>query len=953
MNYVVLDFETTGNQHGDEIIEVGMVMVDGNEITGQYHALVKPTVPIPEMITQLTGIKDEDVEDAPPIDEVLTEMLPLLEGRIFVAHHAAFDLQFLQKSLEQEGYAPYDGLVLDTIDLLKMFYPNLASYQLSMVCEAFDIEHHRAHRADSDAMVTAEIFIKMLHKIDSMPLLVLERCAQIVHEPQQQLMDLHHYLLEHIKVKQNHPHEEGHFHYYRQFALAVDDWLDKNDEDELDKQEGLIDEDFKPYYERIESNLQNLFPSYERREAQETMMEKVKESFEEERHLLIEAGTGTGKSLGYLIPALHHALQHEEKVIVSTHTINLQEQLWKRDVPLLQHIFPDPFEAAVLKGRSHYLCLRKFEHKINASDYEKRKDDVLHAAGMVVWLSETMSGDEEELNNSKQSVSFWRSVASDAPSCMNRACPWFSKCFYHRARDAANKSDVVITNHSLLLTDRKTDHRLLPSHEHIIIDEAHQFEEVACKQLGIEVSYYRLFNNLTSLYMDSSKGKLPKLRSTLHDHADENVAELAHKLEPLFHKILEIKEHWEQLTEMLYGTIVSKESVINDNNSVVLRLQPKHLPSCWEEALIAEDNIKLTVTTLVKELDTIIQNIKENDAADDLHGIVTDLNGTVKELTQCQQDLHSFFQMKDSKVVYWIECNGHLRHKSIQLMCIPIDVSDKLKQYFFDVKKSVVMTSATLSVHQKFDYFIEQLGLETAQAEGRLTSVKLESPFDYRNNALVVIPRDIPKLKGAQGSEEFVERLVASLSEVAATTKGKMLVLFTSYHMLKQVHPLLKAQLKDKGIQVLGQGVDSSNRSKLTHQFTQNANAVLLGTSSFWEGVDIPGDALTCLVIVRLPFQPPNHPVVEAKSEYLKQQKKNPFMEYSVPQAVIRFKQGFGRLIRTVHDRGVVIIYDTRVIDTYYGKQFLYSLPGPKIETMATSYMSERIKQWMEEPPKD
>jgi ATP-dependent DNA helicase DinG len=258
------------------------------------------------------------------------------------------------------------------------------------------------------------------------------------------------------------------------------------------------------------------------------------------------------------------------------------------------------------------------------------------------------------------------------------------------------------------------------------------------------------------------------------------------------------------------------------------------------------------------------------------------------------------------------------------------------------------MTSATLSVAQRFDYFIDQFGLDSSRESGRLTTLQLQSPFDYRNNVLLTIPRDFPEIKGAVGEAAFVDKLIESLSDVAKATNGKMLVLFTSNKMLRQVHEGMKEQLRSHNIQLFGQGVDSTNRSKLTKLFMDSKAAVLLGTSSFWEGVDIPGEALSVLAIIRLPFQPPNHPLVEAKNDFIKASGKNPFMAYAVPQAVLRFKQGFGRLIRTATDRGAVIVYDRRLIDTYYGKHFLYSLPGPKIEHMHNEYIVNRVQTWLE-----
>jgi ATP-dependent DNA helicase DinG len=293
---------------------------------------------------------------------------------------------------------------------------------------------------------------------------------------------------------------------------------------------------------------------------------------------------------------------------------------------------------------------------------------------------------------------------------------------------------------------------------------------------------------------------------------------------------------------------------------------------------------------------------------------------------------------------------GHSQYKgrSIWIYGVPADVSGLLKEGVFDRKASVVMTSATLTIDKSFRYVTDQLGLDAAEKDGRLKTALLPSPFRYREQALVLIPRDFPAIKGRDGDTVFLNALIDSLHEVALTVGGKMLVLFTSHKMLKTVYGPLKERLESADIQVLGQGMDGSSRSRLTQQFMKQPASVLLGTSSFWEGIDLPGDALTCLAIVRLPFQPPNHPVAEAKSEKLQAENKNPFMKLSLPQAVIRFKQGFGRLVRTATDKGIVILYDTRVIDTNYGKYFLYSLPGPKMEHLPTAAMAARVSSWLQ-----
>lgn len=950
MKFAVLDFETTGSQPGDEIIQVGLVIIDQFEITDRYTSLVNPGVSIPSSITTLTGITNDMVKDAPSLDQVMSDMFPLLFDCVLVAHHAAFDLAFLQRGLTRTGYPPFSGRVLDTMDMLRILFPSISSLQLSMVAALFGIDHERPHQADSDAEVTALIWIHCLDRLLGLPLLTVQRLHHIFENGN---TDLGWFLDEICTYKESVTSIDTDTNrYFRQFTLNVTDW----GEDEEIRSEYQVTQalgsSFKEFQQGLKTALQTRFEVYEDRESQDQMIMEVEKSLEADQHLMIEAGTGTGKSLGYLIPAIYYGLKYEKKVVVSTHTINLQEQLRERDIPLLKEIFPVPFKAAVLKGRSHYLCLRKFETKLTTRDYENGREDPITAAQMVVWLSETEHGDEEELHFGNKGAQFWYTVASDTDSCLNRMCPWYKKCFYHRARNDANTADVIITNHSLLFTDMKAENRLLPAYKHLVIDEAHHFEEVASKHLGIELHASAFYHSLLWLYKDNRSGQLPMLRFRLQkaDEQQERVAAWSQTIDELFPKIISIKEDWERLSEALYDLVsTSSDPSQSETSQYVLRLKPETLPSNWRELVIMEDNIYLNANELLRTLDKLLNELKEQQDGLGVQGLVTDLNGTVKELYAHRDALHFFMKMADDSYVYWVEAGTYAKAKSIQLNSVPTDVSGLLQQHFFEVKDSIILTSATLSVNKSFQYSAEQLGLAIPEDEesGKLKTVQLPSPFNYREQALVVIPRNFPTIKGA-GDPVFIAALIDSLSDVARVTKGRMLVLCTSNRMLKLVHAGMKEMLTPYGITVLGQGVDSGNRSKLTRMFQDNSMCVLLGTSSFWEGVDIPGDALSCLAIIRLPFQPPNHPLVEAKSENIKKRNENPFMKFSVPQAVIRFKQGFGRLVRRASDKGVVIIYDTRVIETYYGKHFLYSLPGPKIEHMTCEQMLPRIEQWME-----
>lgn len=950
MKFAVLDFETTGTSPDqDEIIQAGLALVDETgAISAVYGSLVKPEKPIPDWITQLTGIGNEDVAEAPGLESVMAELVPYLQEAVLVAHNVSFDAAFLQAALDRCGYLPFAGRMLDTLDLSRIAFPSMSSYRLSSLTYSLGIGHDRPHQADSDAEATAQLFLACIGRLRSLPLLTTQRLASLFDA---EANDLGWMLADIAAWREANPsdQEDGR-QYYRQLALNVSDWTEEEPEPaDPDALRALAETPFPDFVGAVREKLKELLPTYEPREGQEIMYGEVLQALDADSHLLVEAGTGTGKSLGYLLPSLYYGLKEGKKIVVSTHTIQLQEQLRQRDLPLLHEVLPAPFRASVFKGRNNYLCLRKFEQQLQLPETALSREEAVARGQMTVWVGDTETGEAEELNLGGRSSGEWNAVASDADSCLNRQCPWFRKCFYHRARQDANKADLIITNHAMVFTDMRAEGRLLPSYDRLVVDEAHHLEDVASHHLGQRTGYLSLLQPLTRLWKDSRNGQLPRLMSLLAGSGEEQAQAWNEKLDEAAGAVLSIRESWDRWTDRLFALLAS-ESAADESGNLSLRLKPEQLPSGWEEQLVDGNNTIQLLSDLLRPLDKLIADIRERTDELAIQSVITDLNGSLKDLTNARTELQSFLTLGNPDFVYWMEGHTQYRSRSLWLFGMPADVSRLLKEGMFDRKSSVVLTSATLTVDKTFQFVKEQLGLDASEREGRLRTAQLPSPFNYREQALVLIPRDFPNIRGQNADAAFLQALTKSLAEVAETTGGRMLVLFTSYRMLRSVHGPLKERLAPSGIEVLGQGVDGGSRSRLTRQFMDRPSSVLLGTSSFWEGVDLPGDALTCLAIVRLPFQPPNHPVVEAKSEKLQAEKKNPFMKLSLPQAVIRFKQGFGRLVRTATDKGIVIVYDTRVIDTQYGKYFLYSLPGPKIEHLPNAMLVPRVKEWLETP---
>lgn len=952
MKFAVLDFETTGmSPEQDDIIQAGLaVLDDAGAVCSTYATLVRPGRPIPAEIVRITGIRDEDVREAPTVEDVLPDIVPLLQDAVLVGHNVGFDAGFLQAALDRSGYLPFAGRMIDTFALARIVYPTMASYSLEALTQSLGIGHDRPHQADSDALATADLFLAVLAKLKALPLLTLQRVAALF-DPE--ASDIGWFLGGVLQEREANPlpETEPALHHYRQFAMRAGDW---NEDDAARRQaltreaaEALADLPFPEFAEAVRAKLKELLPAYEAREGQDLMFGEVLQSLDEDAHLLVEAGTGTGKSLGYLLPSLYYGLKEGKKIVVSTHTIQLQEQLRQRDLPLLSQVLPVPFRAAVFKGRGNYMCLRKFENRASEPAYALGPEEAASRAAMIVWLSETETGEGEELNLGRAKEE-WDAVASDAASCLNRSCPWFHKCFYHRARNEASKADLVITNHALVFTDMRAEHRLLPAYDQLVVDEAHHLEETASQHLGRKTGYHSLGMPLQRLWKDARTGLLPQLQQALASVQHEQAAAWIELLETIVPGVGEIRDAWDRWTEALFG-LIAGQAAADEAGSLTLRLKPDALPAGWTAIRVDAENAVLRMSDFVRPMEKLIADIREETDEYALQGLLTDLSGVVKDVAAARSDLQSFVGLAEADYVYWAEAHYQYRGRSVWMYAVPADVSGLLKEGLFDRKASVVMTSATLTVDKSFQYVKEQLGLTQAEQEGRLRTAQVPSPFRYRQQALLLIPRDFPAIRGRDGEAAFVRALTDSLRDMAQTVGGRMLVLFTSYRMLKSVYGPLQEALEPQGIQVLGQGISGTSRSRLTQRFKDRPASVLLGTSSFWEGIDLPGDSLTCLAIVRLPFQPPNHPVLEAKSEKLEAENKNPFMKLSLPQAVIRFKQGFGRLVRTSTDRGIVLLYDTRVIDTRYGKYFLYSLPGPKMEHLPTAGMAARVREWLAE----
>jgi ATP-dependent DNA helicase DinG len=700
-----------------------------------------------------------------------------------------------------------------------------------------------------------------------------------------------------------------------------------------------------------DGSMKEVFPEYEPRQGQLDMLAEVATALAEGRHAIVEAGTGTGKSLGYLVPAAYFSLMTGERVVVATHTLHLQTQLMERDVPIVQNLLAKPIVFAILKGRTNYVCMRKVASQVNSAGLVSVKEERAFLIKTLVWLKDTVAGERDELPLLGREAEHWESIQSETETCINKRCPWFKYCYYHRAKAIAQQANIVITNHSLVLTDLKADHSVLPGYSYLILDEAHQLEDGATKHLGLEVHNFVVFGILNRLAKDRKTGMIPSLKQRVlveYREQPERAGAFAVRLDQMLDTLVNIRLALEECFQLLSDFVKANQQLTEEAKWVVRVLDEHRNQETWQPVLNAFANFHSHMLDLrrhVKKWETEMEEITNET----LLGQIQDVIGVIKELDRIWEQLNLFMQSDDPHYVAWLEREERVSHPYVGVYRAPIDVGPLLDEQLFSKKQSVILTSATLTVNRSFEYVIQRLGLRHYTKTGELSTLIVESPFRYRDQALLCIPSDMPAMVG-EGSEGFLVALCDTLVKLARVSKGRMLVLFTSYRMLKDVYERTLHTFQEFDLHLLAQGVSHSNRHRLIQDFKQHKHAVLFGTNSLWEGVDIPGEQLSTLVIVRLPFWPPNHPVIEARMEDIKQKGRNAFREYAVPQAIVRFKQGFGRLVRSTRDVGAVIVLDRRIVDASYGKIFLQSLPDPRIFQGTRREIYAAVYHWLKDP---
>jgi ATP-dependent DNA helicase DinG len=926
---VAIDIETTGlDPEKDSILEIGAVRFNERRLEDEWSTLINPGKPIPPFITQLTGITDQMVRGAPPLSVVLPEFKKFVGESPILGHYVRFDLSFLRR----KGVLGFND-TMDTYEMASVLMPEAGRYNLAALAQLLEVPLTAAHRALEDARVTRLVYQRLFNQALEMPLGLL---AEIVRMAEQIDWGGYWALHEALRVRSR---EVISARKVRDGNLGpLFQAFNSRGYTPLTPAAECRPLDIEEVASTLEYGgpFSHHFPFFEYRPQQVEMSRAIAEALSTGKHLMVEAGTGTGKSMAYLVPAALWAIQNNTRVVISTNTINLQDQLIHKDIPDLNAALGLNLRAAVLKGRSNYLCPRRFESMRRRGPSDA--DELRILAKVLVWLQNTRTGDRVEINlNGPVERDVWARLCSEDEGCSTENCikRTGGNCPFLRARQAAQNAHILIVNHALLLADVATGNRVLPEYDYVIIDEAHHLESATTNALSFRVTQSDLERTLRELGGPKA-GVLGWLLNDLQDIlSPEDYGRINSLVQLATDKAF-------QLDSVAAGFFQAITYFIEDQREGkapgMYAYQERILPAtrtqpAWNEVEMAWEESERLLAPLLDYVGKILRDLADlvellPEESEDLYH---SFSNVYRRLNEFYENLSGLVFDPRDDLVYWVEVQPNVRRLSLH--AAPLHIGPMMEKVLWNAKTSVVLTSATLTTAGEFDYLRGRLFAESAY------ELALGSPFDYESAAMVYVVEDIPEPSERFGHQKAVENAIIQL---ATATGGRMLALFTSYEQLRRTSQAIGPILARKDIRVFEQGEGASPHS-LLETFRTTERAVLLGTRAFWEGVDVPGEALSVLVIVKLPFDVPSDPIIASRSETFE----DPFYQYSLPEAILRFRQGFGRLIRTQQDRGLVAVLDKRILTKRYGQFFLDSLPPCTVRRGSIADLPRIAGKWL------
>ncbi len=942
---IAFDVETTGlDPKEEEVIQFSAVKFINGKQSEELNYFCNPQKPIPEFIVELTRIDDEMVKDQPRFLDRKDDVLAFFSDYPLIAHNASFDISFLETAFGISIENP----IIDTLDLARIFLYWLPDRKLETLSAHFDLETDGAHRADVDTRNTGRLFYKLLEIMLHYDMSLYNDIIFITDPlPKTANYELYRWIHDQYqtsgrtakeKLKPYHPVPENKLGNFKSRERTQDGQIKKISRQDIDRIFGL------------KGTLSESLPGYEMRLGQMKLAGDIVEAFNEGEILVAEAGTGVGKSLAYLIPAAKWMKKNRHdgmSIVVSSHTKTLQEQLFFKDVPFIHNYIDPDFTVVMLKGRQNYICLTKWHAMLKNINNVVSLFDRIYLLPLLVWLRETKTGDIEENSGfqTKRVPHLWAKLYSETGYCTTKKCAQYGGCFLGKIRKLAYHADVIIVNHSLLLSDAASDHGILPEHPVCIIDESHNLIKSAYQYLGMEISPWRIERTLHKLYTPGrlNLGALSNF-SRVVGKGEEWNKEHADMI------IQRISQSEEDINEMLKRSTAFYKAFLAYVNSGVRKSDQKYIqkvryksdsspfenfPEC-QELMETASKVDRSLALLDREIKAL-----NSDEKTLLSEVKDDLDIAVRAFEELQAEMRISFYPDDDEYIYWYELPTDANSMFIPIKVSPLHVNQVLFDKVFKDKMAVIATSATLTISERFKYFMKRSGLEMID-EDRVKTEIYESPFDFNEQCEIW---NVTHLR-QPGNQQFDENVARLVGELSAEHKLGTLVLTTSYASIRNMKAILEPASQQNNFQLISQ-MGSASRTALLQRFIQDLQSVLLGTESFWEGVDIPGETLELLVMTKLPFAVPTEPVVQAITEDIAKQGGNAFMEYSIPEAILKFKQGFGRLIRSKEDRGIALIMDNRLSYKRYGQYFLQSIPAAIRFVKSDEELKQNIKRWV------
>lgn len=904
--FVAFDLESTGlNANTDSIIEISAYRFIDGLPHSTFTTLINPNRTIPVFITELTGINNSMVKKSPFIKDALPDLLEFFGNSPIVGQNIGFDFGFLNNALAIENKPLYkNSRIYDTSTLSRFCLFTNDDLSLSGISDFYGLNTDGAHRAEMDTLNTGKVFVELIKETACNTIEQLEQCVTTLKNENSYNYYLFKNLVE-LQLKSNSVNGIGKSELNSQLNSSF--FKFENNESEIDKLDiGLILDEGG----LIEKN----WDKFESRKNQVSFSEDILSSFNQQQILLGEAGTGLGKSFSYLTASLIYSLQNKIPVIISTYTKHLQDQLFNKDIPNFSKLTGIPVTAIILKGRHNYLCKTRLEQFVKYRLPKLNKKDRELFLPIISWSKNTLSGDIEECPAFpiSRALNIWNAIRSEPGFCTTSRCKDHDGCFYGPIRKKTSQVNLIIVNHALFCIELNRENSILPSGFVYVIDEGHNFVKSARDQLTIKlnadsanevISFYKFE---TDLFGNTIIKAVSQHACEYTEHVNE-IADYAIKLkkyiDTFFSEFSKKSNSNGELSNLQY----EKNFILNNATKIYDKLS--YSPeNCLDEIL--------SFSKLTKSLENSLKSVKDFPQS-----LIIELSSQNKYLEDLAQTFLRISHLLDEDIV-WSSFRNRFGQVHCSINCAPKDVGVFLRDALFGREAGGVICSATLALNSSFQFTKDSMGISDSHIVEKLNTVEYKSPFFYEDQVELWVYDSFDKVN----SFSFIQTIGNQINELAQQHNNRILVLCTSYDQVKKLRDIVKPCYDYLGRKVFAQTIGHSRRAMI-RGYTNTPSSILLGTMSFWEGVDFPGELVEILMIFKIPFDNPTDPILLTEVENYKKKGKNPFMDFQIPTATVKFKQGFGRLIRSINDNGMCILTDPRLLKAQYGKFILNALP--------------------------